>query len=104
MYKQEYAISKAAFYNTYGDLRKEIVVGDQGVVSHSGGAPSGVVFMSKKVDDGIELYLANTGTTDFMLAPTYIKLENVGYSGNGYGFKFDANSLLPVDSTMVKLS
>ena len=104
LYKQQTAISKAAFYNTYGDLRKEIVVADWGVASHSGNTPSGVVFMKKKVDDGLELYLANTGTTDFMLAPTYIKLENVGYSGQGYGFKFDANSLLPVDSTMVNLN
>ena len=104
IYKQQDAISKTAFYNTYGDLRKVIVVGDFGVVSHSGNAPSGVVFMSKKVDNGIELYLANTGTTDVTLAPTYIKLENVGYSGYGYGFKFDANSLLPVDSTMIVLS
>ena len=104
MYKQQTAISKAAFYNTYGDLREEIIVADWGVASHSGNTPSGVVFMRKQVDDGTELYLANTGTTDFTLAPTYIKLENVGYSGQGYGFKFDANSLLPVDSTMVALS
>lgn len=103
LYKQQTAISKAAFYNTYGDLREEIVVADWGVASHSGNTPSGAVFMRKEVVDGIELYLANTGTTDFMLAPTYIKLENVGYSGQGYGFKFDANSLLPVDSTMVSL-
>ena len=104
MYKQQTAISKAAFYNTYGDLRKEIIVADWGVASHSGDTPAGVAFMKKKVDDGLELYLANTGTTDFKLAPTYIKLENVGYSGHGYGFKFDANSLLPVDSTMVNLN
>ena len=103
MYKQQTAISKAAFYNTYGDLREEIIVADWGVASHSGNTPSGVVFMRKQVDDGIELYLANTGTTDFKLAPTYIKLEHVGYSRQGYGFKFDANSLLPVDSTMVNL-
>ena len=100
LYKQQNAISKAAFYNTYGDLRTEIIVADWGVASHSGDTPSGITFMRKKVDDGTELYLANTGTTDFMLAPTYIKLENVGYSGQGYGFKFDANSLIPVDSTM----
>ena len=104
MYKQQTAISKAAFYNTYGDPRKEIIVADWGVASHSGDTPAGVAFMKKKVDDGLELYLANTGTTDFKLAPTYIKLENVGYSGHGYGFKFDANSLLPVDSTMVNLN
>lgn len=103
LYKQQTAISKAAFYNTYGDLREEIVVADWGVASHSGNTPSGAVFMRKEVVDGIELYLANTGTTDLMLAPTYIKLENVGYSGQGYGFKFDANSLQPVDSTMVSL-
>ena len=98
LYKQQTAISKAAFYNTYGDLREEIIVADWGVASHSGGTPSSVVFMKKKVDDGLELYLANTGTKDFMLSPTYIKLDNVGYSGKGYGFKFDANSLLPIDS------
>lgn len=103
MYKQQTAISKAAFYNTYGDLRKEIIVADWGVASHSGDTPAAVVFMKKKVDDGLELYLANTGTKDFKLAPTYIKLENVGYSGQGYGFKFDANSLLPVDSTMTNI-
>ena len=104
IYKQQTAISKASFYNTYGDLREEIIVADWGVASHSGNTPSSVAFMKKKVSDGIELYLANTGTTDFMLAPTYIKLENVGYSGQGYGVKFDANSLLPVDSTMVNLN
>lgn len=99
LYKQQTAISKAAFYNTYGDLREEIVVAEWGVASHSGNTPSStVVFMKKKVDDGLELYLANTGTTDFMLSPTYIKLENVGYSGKGYGVKFDANSLQPIDS------
>ena len=98
LYKQQNAISKAAFYNTYGDLREEIIVADWGVASHSGGTPSGVAFMKKKVDDGLELYLANTGTKDFMLAPTYIKLDNVGYSGQGYGLKFDANSLQPIDS------
>ena len=103
VYKQQSAISKAAFYNTYGDLRKEIIVANWGVASHSGDTPSDVAFMKKKVDDGLELYLANTGTTDFMLAPTYIKLENVGYSGQGYGFKFDANSLLPVDSAMTNI-
>lgn len=98
IYKQQTAISKAAFYNTYGDLRKEIIVADWGVASHTGDTPSSVAFLKKKVDDGIELYLANTDTKDFTLAPTYIKLENVGYSGQGYGFKFDANSLLPIDS------
>lgn len=103
IYKQQTAISKAAFYNTYGDLRKEIIVAEWGVASHSGNTPSGVVFMKKKVDDGLELYLANTGTNDFMLAPTYIKLENVGYSGQGYGFKFNANSLLPIDNTMTNI-
>ena len=103
MYKQQTAISEAAFYNTYGDLRKEIVVADWGVAEHSGSTPSSVVFMKKKVDDGIELYLANTGTKDFMLSPTYIKLDNVGYSGKGYGFKFDANSLQPVDNTMTNI-
>lgn len=103
VYKQQSAISKAAFYNTYGDLRKEIIVAEWGVASHSGDTPSGVAFLKKKVDDGIELYLANTGTKDFTLSPTYIKLENVGYSGKGSGFKFDANSLLPVDSTMTNI-
>ena len=103
IYKQQSAISKAAFFNTYGDLREEIIVADWGVASHSGGTPSGVAFMKKKVDDGLELYLANTSTKDFKLAPTYIKLENVGYSGQGYGFKFDANSLIPVDSAMTNI-
>lgn len=103
IYKQQTAISKATFYNTYGDLRKEIVVADWGVASHSGNTPSNVAIMKKKVGNGLELYLANTGTTDFTLAPTYIKLENVGYSGQGYGFKFDANSLLPVDSAMTNI-
>ena len=103
LYKQQTAISKAAFYNTYGDLREEIIVADWGVASHGGGTPSSVAFMKKKVADGLELYLANTGTTDFRLAPTYIKLANVGYSGQGYGFKFDANSLLPIDSAMTNI-
>jgi hypothetical protein len=104
VYTQNYSISKVFFCNSYGDLREEIVVADFGVVSASGEAPSGIVFMKKKpASGGMNLYIANTSTGKITLTKIRIKMENVGYGGYGNGYKVDSSGAIPVDSAMVQI-